>query len=93
MDIATVQRWIDACSKTYLEDTATHRWNPSNDPLAKPGWEVPNTFSINGWDAANLPVCNVYSYRGSTVRVNLDAYAILRDVNRLLPTGFDGAVV
>ncbi|KSV76055.1 hypothetical protein N185_16535 [Sinorhizobium sp. GW3] len=74
MDVGTVQRWIDACSKTYLQDTASGRWNPSNDPLAKSGWEVPNTFSINGWDAANLPVCNVYSYRGSAVRVNLEAY-------------------
>ncbi len=74
MDLGTVKRWSDACSKTYLEDTASGRWNLSNDPLAKTGWEVPNTFSINGWDVANLPVCNVYSYRGSTVRVNLDAY-------------------
>ncbi len=73
MDLVTVQRWIDACSKTYLKDSNTGRWHVSTDPQATAGWDVSSTFDIENWDIVNLPVCNVYVYRG-VVRVDLEAY-------------------
>ncbi|MCQ1854463.1 endonuclease/exonuclease/phosphatase family protein [Neorhizobium galegae] len=73
MDIATAQRWIEACGKTYVEDAGIGRWVPSTDSNATQGWDVPNTFDIENWDTAVLPVCDVYAYRG-VVRVNVDAY-------------------
>jgi hypothetical protein len=72
MDIGTAQAWIDACSKTYQKD-ASGRWVPSTASGSLTGWEVPNTFDIESWDTAALPVCDVYFYRG-VVRVNVDAY-------------------
>lgn len=73
MDVATVQRWIDACGAKYIEDSGSGRWVPSNASDATEGWDVPNTFDIENWDTSSLPVCNVYFYRG-VVRVKMDAY-------------------
>ncbi|MGR9203989.1 endonuclease/exonuclease/phosphatase family protein [Rhizobium leguminosarum] len=89
MDLATVQRWIDACGKSYLEDGNTGRWHASTDPQAKAGWDVPNTFDIDNWDSVNLPVCNVFFYK-KVVRVNVDAYRkrqeqIANFISRSLP--------
>ena len=89
MDIATAQRWIDACSKTYLPAEDNKSWKPSTDPNSTMGWDVQDTFSIVGWDVANLPVCDVYFYK-SVLRVKLDAYRqrqrqIAQFISRSLP--------
>src|SRR4051812_13750459 len=73
MDIQTAERWISECGKTYAPNATADQWLPSSAPDAKPGWDVPNTFAIQNWDAANLPVCDVYFDRG-TVRVTPEAY-------------------
>lgn len=73
MDLQTVQKWIGECGKSYIEDPATGTWSQSSAPGSKPGWDVSDTFSIQGWDTANLPVCGVYFDRAA-VHVTLDAY-------------------
>lgn len=66
MDIATANRWIDLCSKRYVKDVAADIWREGDGPDSKPGWFV-DTFKIEGWDATQYPVCNVYRDRNNDV--------------------------
>lgn len=59
MDKATVAEWIDACNATYEQDQSTKLWHRSVQPGSQFGWDI-DAFAIEGWDAARLPVCNVY---------------------------------
>ncbi|WP_105436336.1 endonuclease/exonuclease/phosphatase family protein [Neorhizobium tomejilense] len=72
MDIATVQVWIEECSKTYFEDPQTNRWKRSDAAGAKEAWDI-DVFKIDGWDHRRLPVCNVY-FAGGVVRVTETSY-------------------
>lgn len=66
MDIETTRRWIEACNRRYVKDPTTGLWTESSAPESKPGWFV-DVFSIQGWDTAQLPVCNIYRERDNDI--------------------------
>lgn len=78
IDSATLPAWIDVCNATYEENKATKTFRRSTQPGSQFGWDI-DVFSIEGWDAARFPVCDVYSaskqgFGFAAIRVTKAAY-------------------